>query len=85
MSRRVVDDDEWDDDWSDGGEDDFPEDDDATVPCPYCHRDIPEDVPRCPYCEKYISDEDAPPERKPWWIVVGVAICLYIVYRWSFG
>jgi hypothetical protein len=37
---------------------------------------------RCPYCEHYISDEDAPPRRRPWWLVIGVVVCLYAVYRW---
>ncbi len=74
---RVVDDDdaEWD------SEDDSME----TVPCPYCRRQVPEDAPRCPYCHRYISDEDAPPERKPWWVILGVIACLYAVYRWTVG
>jgi hypothetical protein len=71
---------------------DFEEDDDygdddsePTVPCPYCRREIHEDAQRCPYCERYISDEDAPPSRKPVWIVIGVLVCLYVVYRWISG
>jgi hypothetical protein len=59
------------------------EDKDPTVPCPYCHREILEEAERCPYCESYISREDAPAARKPWWIVVGVIVCLYVVYRWN--
>jgi len=82
MPRRVLDDDEWDDDEEYGADKD---DGEPTVPCPYCDRQIPEDTPRCPYCENYISEEDAPPAKKPWWIVVGVLICLYIVYRWTVG
>ena len=27
------------------------EDEDPTVPCPYCHREILEEAERCPYCE----------------------------------
>ena len=53
-----------------------------TIPCPYCRRPIHEDSQRCPHCEHYISEEDAPPSRKPWWILLGVAACLYAVYRW---
>jgi hypothetical protein len=80
MPVRRDHDDDWDDDevpW-DGtdGEDDY------TVPCPYCKRPIHEDAQRCPYCEHYISAEDSPPAWKPWWIIVGAVICLYIVYRW---
>jgi predicted nucleic acid-binding Zn ribbon protein len=56
----------------------------TTVECPYCGREIHEDAQRCPYCEQYISEEDAPPRRKPWWIIVGVVVCLYIVWRWLF-
>jgi hypothetical protein len=56
-----------------------------TIPCPWCGREIHEDAPRCPYCERYLSDEDAPPPRKPWWVMVGTAACLYICYRWVFG
>ena len=72
MARRVAVDDE--DDWDDDG--------DALDECPYCGRKIPEDAPRCPYCENYVSAEDAPSRRKPWWILLGVILCLYIVYRW---
>jgi hypothetical protein len=61
---------------------DYDEDDEPTVPCPYCRREVLEDSPRCPYCENYISEEDAPAARKPWWVVVGVLLCLYAVYRW---
>jgi hypothetical protein len=60
-------------------------DDEPTVPCPYCKRRIHEDSQRCPFCEQYISDEDAPRSHKPWWIVVGVVLCLYIVFRWIAG
>ncbi len=79
MQRRVVDDEDW-DDGSDDSDDEL-----ATVPCPHCRRLIPEDTPRCPYCENYISDEDSPPMRKPWWIVIGTLLVLYIVFRWTVG
>jgi len=69
-----------DDDWDDGDPDE--DDESATVPCPYCKRQVHEDAQRCPHCERYISEEDAPAARKPWWIVVGVVVCLYIVFRW---
>jgi len=91
MSRWVSDDDNaWDDELeSDDGvdDDDWPDEDDdePTVPCPYCGREIHEEAPRCPYCENYLSSVDAPPQRKPWWLVVGVLLCLYVVYRWIVG
>ena len=56
-----------------------------TTPCPYCRKQIHEDSERCPHCKQYISEEDAPASGKPWWIVVGVLICLYAVYRWIAG
>jgi len=58
------------------------EDDDCCVPCPYCGREILEESEQCPHCEHYISREDAPSARKPIWILVGVVLCLYVVYRW---
>lgn len=80
MGRWDVDDDEWED------QDDLPTDDDEpTMPCPYCRSEIHEDSVRCPHCEHYISSEDAPPTRKPWWMVLGVVVCLYLIYRWTIG
>jgi hypothetical protein len=58
------------------------EDEEPTVSCPYCRREIHEDSPRCPYCGNYMSAEDAPPDRKPWWMIVGVLVCLYLIYLW---
>ena len=57
-------------------------DDGDTVNCPYCRAPMYADSPRCPACGQYISKEDLPAERKPWWILVGAALCLYAVYRW---
>ena len=92
MPRWVDDEERW---GSDPGFDDEAEDDEdwdnednddePTRPCPYCRRQIHEDSQRCPYCESYISREDAPPGRKPWWLVLGVGACLYVVYRWTVG
>lgn len=76
---ELEDDDLEDDDWPDE------EDDAPTVPCPYCGREIHEETPWCPYCENYLSAADSPPQRKPWWLVVGVVVCLYAVYRWIVG
>ena len=68
-------------------DDEFAEDEDEepTVPCPYCRREIHEDSQRCPYCENYLSDEDARPVRKPLWIMVGVLAALYVMYLWVAG
>jgi hypothetical protein len=88
MPRPVPREGDWDDDepdWS-GADDDFTDASgdagEATVACPYCRRPVHEDSPRCPYCGQYISREDAPPARKPWWIVIGVLLALYVVFRW---
>lgn len=66
-------DEDWPDDW----------DDEPTIPCPHCRREVLEDAERCPYCEHYLSEEDAPRKGKPWWVVLGVVACLYVVYRWN--
>ena len=65
--------------------DDVPDfgDDEPFIPCPHCGVEIHEESERCPHCGQYISEEEAPPARKPWWIVVGVILCLYVVYRWN--
>jgi hypothetical protein len=72
------------DDWDDYDSEEDPEDDDGTVPCPYCSEPIPEDAPRCPYCENYISYEDAPAAVKPTWIIVGFLLCFLVVMLWVF-
>lgn len=78
MPRATPGDDEWDNE--------LPSDDDEpTVPCPYCRQEIHEESPRCPYCEQYISQEDAPPGPKPWWLIAGVALCLVLVCSWFVG
>ena len=80
MPHPIHDDDDW--DKEEGWGDDASEEEEPTEPCPYCRRLIPEDTPRCPYCEMYISQEDAPPVRKPWWIILGALACLAVVYFW---
>jgi hypothetical protein len=58
-------------------------DDEDTIPCPHCGKQIYDESERCPYCETYISEEDdAQPTRKPWWIIICALLCLYAVYRW---
>jgi hypothetical protein len=60
------------------------EEDDDTIPCPYCRRPVYEDAERCPHCENYLSREDAPAGIKPWWIVIGLLVCLAIAVGWIF-
>jgi hypothetical protein len=78
--------DDWDDDAEFDDDDDVDEEDtdEPTVACPYCRRQIHEDAQRCPYCERYISAEDAP-RLKPWWLVLGVIVCLAIILWWIVG
>ena len=61
------------------------DEDEPTLPCPYCGQHIHEDSQRCPYCENYISEEDTPPSRKSWWIILSTLAALYVVYRWIVG
>ena len=68
------------DDWDDSEASE--EDDDQTVPCPYCKKAIHEDAERCPHCESYISQEDAPPHGKPMWFIIGAIAALVVVYMW---
>jgi uncharacterized paraquat-inducible protein A len=85
MPRRLDAEDEWDEDFDPADEDADQDSDDgeeSTVPCPCCRRQIHEDTERCPYCEHYVSEEDAQPSRKPWWIIVTALVCLYMVYLW---
>jgi hypothetical protein len=78
--------DDEDDDQFDHAEEGFcGDEEEPTVPCPYCHREIHEDSQRCPHCENYISQEHAPQAHKPWWLVVGVLVCLLLVYLWITG
>jgi hypothetical protein len=72
------------DDWE--KEEEFTSDDDQepTIPCPYCNREILEILEQCPHCGNYLSEEDAPPSRKPWWILLGAMLALYALYWWIY-
>lgn len=73
--------DEEDDDW----EEDDSIDDESTVPCPHCRREILEDTPRCPYCEQYISEEDRAAPRKPVWVIATALVLLGLAIWWAFA
>jgi hypothetical protein len=91
MPRRTSDEDDWDEDYDAESEDDYDpaneeqDDEEPTVPCPYCRQPIHEDSLRCPYCEKYLSEEDAPPATRPWWIIAGFVLCFVVIYLWLTG
>ncbi len=81
----MIDDDEP-DDWEDDPDGDDSawdaDDEEPTVPCPYCGREMLEDSPRCPHCERYISAEDHAATRRPTWVVITAVICLTIAIWW---
>jgi hypothetical protein len=87
MPRRVATDDDWEDDAD--GDDEWQPDDDAddddTIPCPHCRAPVYEGAEQCPACGNYLSEEDAPPARKPLWIVIGFALGLTVACLWAFG
>lgn len=74
-----TDDGDGDDDWGDvESESDEDSGDEPTVPCPYCRCEILEDSPRCPSCERYISEEDQAGPRRPVWVIATALLCLAI-------
>jgi hypothetical protein len=46
-------------------------------------EEVLEDVPQCPYCERFISEEDHPTRRQPVWIIVTAVICLGMAIWWA--
>jgi len=79
-SDADADDDLDDDEYPDVDDD---EDDDETIPCPYCREPVYEGAERCPSCGHYLSRVDAP-RRYPWWLVVGVVVCLGLTLQGFF-
>ena len=81
--------------WDDEGE----PDEEPTIPCPHCRRQIHEESQRCPYCENYISEEDTVQwfvldvhkswtvliPARTWWIIIGALLVFYLIYRWIAG
>lgn len=84
MGWRMEEDEEWGDEGSTADENDewLDEREEPTVPCPCCGREIYEDSPQCPHCRQYISEQDALPSRKPWWIIIGVLLCILVIWFW---
>jgi hypothetical protein len=58
------------------------DDETDTVPCPYCKKQIAGEAEWCPHCGNYISQEDAPSEAKPIWLIAGFIIVVLIVLTW---
>jgi hypothetical protein len=57
-----------------------------TVPCPYCHEEVVEDVAACPYCGNYLSREDATPgqSRSLFWVIM-MLLALATAAFWAFA
>jgi hypothetical protein len=84
MDEFREDEDDLEEDEFEEGDDSFDDaDDEPTVPCPYCRREILEDAPRCPHCERYISAEDHAAPGKPLWVVVTALILLGMAVWWA--
>jgi len=49
-----------------------------TTVCPHCGKRIYEETQQCPQCHNYVTFEEAP-ARKPPWFLIAVAVCLLIV------
>ena len=87
MPRIRTHDDDWDDDPYDvSGNDELLEDhdDEKLIDCPSCGKPIYEESEQCPKCGTYLDGTDAPPQRRPLWIGLGVALCLLIFFFWIF-
>lgn len=51
----------------------------ATVPCPYCKREVLDDSVGCPYCGNYLSKEDDPSPREWWWVVALILLVMMLL------
>ena len=58
-----------------------PDEEEDTVPCPYCRHDLYDDSVRCPHCGNYLSGEDAPGGHSRWFLACAV-VCLLIAVGW---
>ena len=77
--------DDLDDDWGDEGDlgDETDGDDEPTVSCPACRREILEDTPRCPWCGRYVSATDHTGRKRPLWVLATALACLAMALWWA--
>lgn len=75
-------DEDWDWDADDDADPSDDSDEEPTVPCPYCRREMLEDAPQCPSCGRFISAEDHPDPGKPLWIIATAVVCLVAAVWW---
>jgi uncharacterized paraquat-inducible protein A len=70
------------DDGSDAGDSAVDDDDnEPTIPCPFCKAEIWEDAPRCPRCGNELGGADMPAQRRPWWVLITALLLLYLFVR----
>lgn len=53
-----------------------------TVPCPACHRPIPDFVDRCPYCGDWVVQSAGRSQRSTW-IVIAAVLALAAFLAWT--
>jgi hypothetical protein len=85
MPRPVRDDDDEneDEDFEEGlPEGVYYNEDEPTVTCPHCGREVIEDSPRCPHCESHLSREDMPARPRSWFWAVMMALALLVALWW---
>ena len=63
-------------------EPDDDDEDDETVPCPHCRRAGVSRMPSAVPTAASTCRARTPRGRHPWWLVIGVLICLALVSRW---
>lgn len=74
-------DDDFEDDFEEEGDSAVDDDEEPTVPCPFCRREVWEDAPRCPHCGNQLGGADVPSPGRPWWVVITAAALLYVIVR----
>lgn len=62
--------------------DDWDDEDNGYIDCPYCGKTMLEDAEYCPSCDRWMSGEDLPKPTQPLWIIVGIALCLAVALTW---
>ena len=70
-----------DDAGSDDGDSAVDDDEEPTIPCPFCKAEIWEDAPRCPACGNELGGADMPAPRRPWWVLITALLLLYLFVR----
>jgi hypothetical protein len=70
---------------------DVGDEEDETVPCPYCGKAVHEQAEICHHCGSYISGEDAPLTKPAWFSAAavlalfgmfGAGLLIWLISRW---